>query len=497
MSDQQQEQGPAAASETEASVDKALLGAADGSDFSRVDPRTVQRGPLGPLAETGVSGTAVFGGWVQDGEKSQELVGTRKYVTFANTMANVSILAAGVRYFLNLVSKPEWRLVAPEGVPGAERYAELATEMMHDMRRPWHRVIRRAALYRFDGNAVLEWTAKQRPDGLIGMLDIAPRPSSTLERWDRDEHGELYGVVQRSPNTQTDIYIPRWKMIYLVDDSVSDSPEGVGLFRHIVESVRRLRRYEQLEGWGFETDLRGVPVARAPLGELEEMVKSGAITAAERDKALLGLRNFLNGHVRTPNLGMMLDSNTWEDRESRRPSSVHKWAIELLKAEATSHPELLRAIERLNREIARVLGVEQLLLGDNGVGSFAMAKEKSHNFAIVVDGTMQELRQTFAKDWLTVLWLLNGWPLEAMPAIKSDRLEFRDVEEVTSALERIARAGAPIIPGDPAINELRDLVGLSHQPELEPEDLHAFTQPPPAEPASETDPDSSTSDDEV
>jgi hypothetical protein len=41
--------------------------------------------------------------------------------------------------------------------------------------------------------------------------------------------GRLKGVIQESPLTGESLYIPRWKSIYLVDDLLSDSPDGLGL----------------------------------------------------------------------------------------------------------------------------------------------------------------------------------------------------------------------------------------------------------------------------
>jgi hypothetical protein len=433
-------------------------------DASRVDPATVSTPPpKSPVSTVGVSGTPVYSGYVQDHETQSDLSGTNKYRTFSNTLANVSIVAAGTRYFLNLVSRPLWKLEPPDK-PGADELADIATSMMYGPQAqatPWHRIVRRSAGYRFWGFSVQEWTARRRPDGAIGMEDIAARPQSTIERWDVDEQGCVYGMVQRSPHDGRDIYLPRWKTIYVVDDALSDSPEGLGLFRQIAESVRRLKRYEQLEGWGFETDLRGIPIGRVPLQALEDLRKAGEMDEAQVAAAVEGVTKFLQGHVRQPNLGLLLDSITYEDRETRKPSAERKWDVELLKAESTSQPEILRSIDRLNREIARVLGVEQLLLGDNGGGSFAMAKEKNHNFAIVVDSTLEELRETFERDWLRPIWQLNGWPIELLPEIKTDRLQFRNVEEVTAALQRMAQAGALLAPDDPAVDELRDMLGLS------------------------------------
>ena len=104
---------------------------------------------------------------------------------------------------------------------------------------------------------------------LLGMTNIR-RPGETEE-----EFAALLGFMQRNPQTQEEIYLPRGKCIYLVDDTIDDNPEGMGLFRHLIKTAKKLERYELLEAWGFETDLRGIPIARGPFTQLEVMVKNG------------------------------------------------------------------------------------------------------------------------------------------------------------------------------------------------------------------------------
>lgn len=422
-----------------------------------------ERRTVRPTAVAGAPGTAVIGGYIEEKERDRDLQGHKKYETYSNVLANVSIVAAGVRYFLNLVAKPGWRFEPPEGGgPEAERYAELLSEMTSDMKTPWRRVVRRAAMYRYWGFSIQEWIAKVRDDGVMGIDDIAPRPQHTIEKWDVDERGDVLGVVQEHPLNGRDLYLPRRKLIYVVDDSLNDSPEGLGLFRHIAESCRRLKRFEQLEGYGFESDLRGIPVGRAPLAALDQAVKNGDISEADKAAILQPLKTFMESHIRNPKLGLLLDSMAYETQdEAQRPSNVKQWDMELLKADSSTQAEIARTIDRLNREIARVLGVEQLLLGDNGVGSFAMAKEKSHNFALIIDSTLTELAEAFYDDFVTVVFMLNGWDMALRPVVKTDKLQYRSIEEVTSSLEQMARAGAVLAPDDPAINEVRDLMGLS------------------------------------
>lgn len=435
----------------------------------------------------GHTGTAIYGGFIVEKEKNARLTGQQKYVTYSEMLANTAILAAGVRFFLNLIAKAEWRVEpakdqAPDNEEGsptssdqAEEIADLIREMMNDMETPWVRVVRRAAMYRFYGFSIQEWTAKRRDDDRIGMRDVAPRPQLTIERWDADITGSIVGVVQRSEQTSEEIYLPRNKLVYVVDDSLNDSPEGLGLFRHVVESVQRLRRYEELEGFSFETDLRGIPIGRAPLQELEEAVRVNEITEAQRKVLEQGLEDFIKKHVKNPQLGMILDSTPYRSLdETASPSSVRKWDMELLEGDTAGQGQdaILQAIERVNREIARVLGVEQLLLGENERGSFALSRDKSNNFALIVDSTLQELTSVFDRDFVGPLMRMNGWREELRPTLKTEAIRTRDVEQITTAIKDLALAGVSIHPEDEAVKEIFDLLGLSRlNPALAEADL--------------------------
>lgn len=424
-----------------------------------------------PTQNIGAAGTALYGGFIQDPEESAILKDGTKYKTYSEMLANVSIVAAGVRYFLNLTAKQDWSF-APSEADTDGRYAELAEAILtDDPRTPWHRIVRRAGMYRFYGFSVQEWTARKRPDGVITFADVAPRAQRTIERWDTDDAGDVLGMMQRSPQTQEEIYLPRGKVLYMVDDTLSDSPEGLGLFRHLVAPAQRLKRYEQLEGVGFETDLRGVPVGRGPFTQLAQMVQDGTITQKDREAIERPIRDFIKNHVKGPKLGLLLDSQPYvSEDDAARPSGTPQWSMELLKAGSTSLPELHASISRVNREMARVLGVEQLLLGEDSAGSFALSKDKTNSFFLLVDGTLRELAETVRTDLLWTAWQLNGWPEDTMPDISIEAVRFQDVEQVTAALRDMATAGAVLEPDDPAIGEVRDLLGLSRPPEREVDD---------------------------
>ena len=251
-------------------------------------------------------------------------------------------------------------------------------------------------------------------------------------------------AIQESPQTRREIYLAREKLLYLVDDTLSDSPEGLGLFRHLVSPAKRLERYEQLEGFGFETDLRGIPVVRLPLTLLNQQTKEGELSESQRTQMIAPFQQFAENHIRNPKLGLLLDSMTYETKDqAERPSNVPLWDVELLTGSATSFAENAAAIERLNRELARILEVEQLLLGA-GQGSYALSQDKTHQFYL-----------------LQALWRLNGWDAALMPEIPTEAVQYRDIQQIGATLRDLATAGAVLDPGDPAIAEVRALMGLS------------------------------------
>lgn len=426
---------------------------------------TIRRA-VSPRTTVGTTGTAIIGGQVLTDEKNAKLVGTTRYKTYSDHLANISIVGAGTRLFANLIGKSAWRFEPAEGGGAeAERLADLIDEIVNDMQTPWHRVVRRAAMHRYYGFSVAEWTAKRRPDGVIGLLDIAPRPQRTIERWEVDDAGVVIGVYQRSPQNGQEIFLPREKLLYLVDDTLNDSPEGLGIFRHIVDTATRLDRLQQLEQAGFGTDLRGVPIGRGPFAAMND----AKMTAAAKTEAAAAITAFITKHNRNPDapLGLLLDSKTYRGTgEQQTPSAVRQWDVELLTTNSTGLPDAAKAIERMQREIARLMGAEGLLLGDGDRGSNALSQDKTKNLGLIVDGTLREVSETVDQDITPTVFKLNGWNEDLMPTAKTEAIQFREIEQITGALRDMALAGAPLAPEDEAVGEVRDLLGLSRSDPL-------------------------------
>lgn len=426
----------------------------------------------------GTTGVAAFAGKLTSWESSPSLQGPNLYLTLSNLIANTTIVATAVRYYQNLLGGTEWTSSPNQENPGpeADRAAELVKTGLFEanMLAPWSACVKKQALFRMYGFAMHEWTMRKRQsDGALVYASVEHRPQHTVEFWDFPEVNKPWvGIVQRPPQWGGYYYVPRSRLWYSVDSSLTDQPDGVGLLRHVVEHSRRLARYEQLEGWAYETDLRGIPVGRIPYRELQKYASDTGKSAAWVAEQCAAIETLVASHVKTPWQGITLDSETYVNTtsESGQISSVPKWALELLKGDAVGLAEINQVIERTNREIARALGVEFVMLGGDGKGSLALSEDKTSMFASVVESTLSEIAWSVRHDLVDPLLTLNGIdPEKYRPQVNPDPIATERIQVVVESLAKLATAGAVLMPDDPAIDQVRRRLHLAAQPAIAPD----------------------------
>ncbi len=440
-----------------------------------------------PITEpSGSDGVAAPGGYLWRGETNPDLVGHKLWLTISDAITNSIIVAAAARYFLNLIAGTEWE-VRPNEKAGADgvKAAEIVRDglLKAEMGMPWPAIVQKAALYKFYGFSAHEWIIKRRTDGMVVFADIQHRPQYTIHWWDKpDERSPLLGLVQQT-RLGSRYYLPRERLFYCVDNSLTDNPDGLGLMRHIIPKAKRLDRYEQLEGIAFETHLRGIPYGRAPISKLQAIAKAEGKGSGWVDKQLDAINTFTESHVRTADLGLVLDSSPYFDKEGH-PSAVPQWAIELLTGEGGPLQETAVAINRVNLEIARVIGCEFMMMGGSSgsTGNRAMHEDKTEQFGNMIDTTLGAEARFAKRDLAHTLVGLNGLDADlCTPDLLPGSVATESGLQVCQALLAMAQAGAPLMPGDPAVDQLRARLHLADQPKLTPE-IAGMLPPRPTKP---------------
>ena len=423
-----------------------------------------------PTSEKGTPGFTNHGGYVGTNERDSRLVGQEKYRTFGNMVANTTIVAAGTRYFLNLIGGADWSVKPADNSSEAKEKADAVKKMIHGMDSSWSSVTRRAGMYRFHGFSIQEMVAVRGDDDSLVMKNVKARPQDTIERWDTNKHGDVLGAVQRSKQDSEEIYLKRNKIIYLVDDTLNDHPEGMGIFRHITKKSEELKSFEQLEGFGYSGDLRGIPIARIPYAALAKAVEDGQLTQTAASAMIAAMEKLVTQHVKADaNMGISIDSANYtnDTGDGETTSNAAMWGFSLLEGSSSGLEEVSKAIDRKNYEIAIVLGVDHLLIGKDS-GSRALGESKNNNFAQIVNAALIDIAAAFNRDYIGFLWRINGWDDKLKPTLAPEKLRGNDVERVMTGLAELARAGAPIMPDDPAVNVIRGWVGL---PETTPDTI--------------------------
>jgi polyhydroxyalkanoate synthesis regulator phasin len=464
---------------------KRLIWGGEGPDMAsmmdRIRGMFPARQPARPFSEQGVAGYVVMGGYVVSNEQNPKLFGQTRWRTAADILSNCSVVAAGLRYTLNLIARPAWKADPVNDTAEAKAMAEFVDEIMDDASASWTRIIRRSAMYRFHGFGISEWTAKRRDDGRTGIDSIEQRPQHTIERWDIDPNGGVLGVWQRDPQTSREIYLPRQKLVYLVDDQLTDRPDGMGWFRHLVEPAERLTTYMKLESLGFQRDLTGIPIGRAPLQKINQLVKDGKLTQEQADQMIEGIKEFCRLEMKSEHTGLILDSTTYKGKtqEGDQISQVAEWGMELLTGEQTSIEALGKAILRLDEDIALIMGTTPMLTGRGGEGSRALSEDQSRNLYLTVNSTLDDMTESYQRDIVDRLWAMNGLNDDLKPRLAHEDASFKDIEKIGRVLRDMAAAGAILAPDDPAINDVRNLAGLSEAEPMDIETLALIRNGPP------------------
>lgn len=424
------------------------------SRFSQTPPQRVS-----PFSEIGTSGLRQFSGWVLD-EWLGELQGREAAWRYRELMDNDPVVGGFLFAVEMLARRVTWSV---EG--GDPRWREFVATCMNDLSCPWVDFVTEALTMLGYGYSFHELVYKRRnggsprpqlptgttpateepqdlassvyKDGLIGWRKIPMRAQETTLHWDFDGYSSLRGLIQLDWHGHQH-NIPIQKGVLFRWRKVRNSPEGTSVLRRAWTSYFRMRGLQDIEAIGAARDLAGIPVAKPPPGV--------DLFAQENTDLYNRVVELVTTVHRDEDEGLVFPTNEWE--------------FELISAGGSRQFDTDKIIRRYEQRIAASVLADFMLLGQDGLGSYAMVDVKSELFGMAIDAVLDCICEPMNRYAIPRLLKLNGIETNDPPQIVHTTAGRIDLEKIGVFLNNIALAGATIPWDRSLMTQLFNAAGL-------------------------------------
>lgn len=210
------------------------------------------------------------------------------------------------------------------------------------------------------------------------------------------------------------------------------------------------RRIEEIEGVGIERDLAGLPRAYVPPDLLME-------SASADDKAILEVIKTIITNVRRDAQEGVIFPAVWDENGNRL------YEFDLLNSGGSRQFDTTAIIERYVKHIAMTIMADFMLLGHEGVGSFALSSDKTNLFSVALGAWMDMDVDVLNRYAVPRLFRLNGLPTNRLPKIVHGDVEDADLAKIASFIASMVAAGMPLFPDEKLQAYLRQVADLPEQ----------------------------------
>jgi phage gp29-like protein len=385
--------------------------------------------------------------------------GVQAYTEMADNDATVGAILFAIEM---LMRNCEFH-VEPAGNSSKDKEcAEFVESCMNDMERTWTDTLSEILSFLTYGWSYHEIVYKRRvgrtsspvtnskhDDGLIGWRKLPIRSQDTLYGWEyKDDTDDLVGMTQAPPPHFDRITIPLEKSLHFRTRSRKDSPEGRSILRTAYRAYYFKKRIEEIEGYGIERDLAGFPVLYAPydldIWDTDDPDKAMMLARAEE---------IVSSIRRDQREGLVLPGG-YEQGTG--------WKLELLTSGSRRQFDTNAIIDRYDKRIATSVLADFVMLGQQEVGSFALADSKTKIFALAIGTYLDIICEVFNNQAIPRLIDINGDHFKGItdyPHMKHGDIEDVDMAQFADFIVKLTGAGI-IVPDDELEDEVRRVGGL-------------------------------------
>lgn len=414
--------------------------------------------------EIGVTGLRRDGGYVRE-EYQRELTGDR-WMEVVREMSDDPTVGAILFAIEMLLRRVPVNIQPANDSAPAQELSQFVEECLSDMSLDWRDTLAEILTMLPYGWAYLELVYKRRggeggepesrsryTDGRIGWRKWSVRGQETRERWEFDESGGVQGMWQRMDSGGV-VLIPIEKALLFRTSPRKGNPEGRSVLRAAYRAWYFKRNIESIEGVGVERDLAGLPVAKVPPSVLAGETDG---TRAQRD----AIKAILTGIKRDEQEGVIWPL-VFDD------AGHEMYQLELLGSGGTRQFDTGAIIQRYEQRIAMSVLADFIMLGHEGVGSYALSATKSSMFKTALEAWLESIAGVINTHAIPRLLRLNGMDTTLPPRLAFGAVGSVDVDTLIQFVGSMASAGMGLFPSPELENKLRGDVGL---PPLNDDDM--------------------------
>lgn len=389
--------------------------------------------------------------------------GVEAYQEMADNDATVGAILFAIEM---LMRQAEFH-IEPAGDTEKDREAaEFVESCMDDMDRTWADTLSEILSFMTYGWSYHEIVYKRRigktksavtnskyADGLIGWRGLPIRSQDTLYGWlYKDDSDELLALDQVPPPYFQHCIIPVEKALHFRTRSRKDNPEGRSILRTAYRAYYFKKRLEEIEGYGIERDLAGFPVLSAPpdmpIWDQNDPDMQSALARAEA---------IVSNIRRDAREGLVL------------PGGDNGWKLELITAGSRRQFDTNAIIDRYDKRIATSVLADFVMLGQQQVGSFALADSKTKIFALAIGTYLDIICEVFNNQGIPRLIDLNGDHFKGItdyPYMEHGDIEDKDLTQFADYVTKMVGNGI-IMPDEQLEDEVRRVGGLPERNETQ------------------------------
>lgn len=418
--------------------------------------RTAELGRIGQL-RYGVKG---YGSILME-EFLPELRGVKGVQVYTEMADNDATIGAILFAIEMLMGNTDFKIEPGGDTAKDKECAEFVESCMYDMERTWPDTLSEIMSFMTYGWAWHEIVYKRRvgktsspltnskySDGLIGWRKLPPRAQDTLEGWEYKEGtDDLIGMTQLAPPDFVRVTIPIEKSLHFRTRSRKDNPEGRSILRTAYRAYYFKKRLEEIEGYGMERDLAGFPLLYAP--EDLDIWDDDPETQAK-----LAWAERMVSSIRRDALEGLVLPGGYENGTG--------WKLELLASSGKRQFDTNAIIERYDKRIATTVLADFTMLGQQQVGSFALADSKTKIFALAIGSYLNIICEVFNNQAIPRLIDLNGDHFKGItdyPKMTHGDIDEQDIVQFATYIKEMVGIGV-LEPDEELEKEVRRVGGL-------------------------------------